>query len=82
MDKILKRIYEEVIYYEQEAVEADSRINKEIIGISSKYADKLTKPESEELRSLLYRISLTAQEKGFLLGMRYMWRLFKLLEKD
>ena len=82
MDKLLRRIYEEILYYEKEGIEADRRINQELAGLSEKYADRLTKEDFEELKSLLCQISLMAQEEGFLLAIKYMCKLFKLLDMD
>lgn len=82
MDKLLRKIFEEILYYEKEGIEADRRINQEFAGRTEEYADRLTKEDYEKLKSLLCHISLMAQEEGFLLGMKYMWKLFKLLDMD
>lgn len=82
MNQLLKKIYEEILYYEKETVEADRRINREFAGISASYVKKMNVTEKEELESLLQQVSLAAQEEGFLLGMKYMWRLIRLLDRD
>ncbi len=82
MDKLFKKIYEEIIYYEKETVEADRRISDEIDGLCVSLAEKLTKEETGKLKGFLCRVSLTAQEEGFLLGMKYMWKLSKFLDTD
>ncbi len=76
MEDLFKKIYKNVIYYEDEAIHMDKEINKKIEKYINLYENKLTKSEKEQLKSILYKISYDAEESGFYLGIKYCIKTF------
>lgn len=81
MKSLLKKIYENVICYEEDAIQMDKTINKEIEELLLKCCSKFKDDEIEQLKSNIYQLALTAEQEGFELGMKYAYRLFVGLEK-
>lgn len=75
MDKILKKIYEDIIYYEKDVVQMDNKINMDIDEILESYQKELKQIDINIIKELLYKETFNAQREGFKLGMRYMLKL-------
>ena len=72
---LLKRIFADVISQEEDCVMTDKYIDTKVQLIADNYKEKLTADELEELRGLLYHVSLIAQKEGFVLGMKYLLKI-------
>lgn len=71
MNDLLKKVYEKVVYYEQEHIEAGKRIDKEAADLLEKtYGGRLAESEIEELKNLVYASNFNAQYEGFMLGVK------------
>ncbi len=80
MNELLKKIYDNIIRYEKDAVEMDWRIEEEIKHLIQPYQNKLTADKLETLKDLLYGAALPAEREGFMLGVQYTLKiLFTLL---
>lgn len=75
MSDLLKRIYENVIRYEQEAINMEKRITKEVDAICKPYKGKLSADELEELQDILFEIALSGEQEGFQLGVLSLMKL-------
>lgn len=75
MNELLKKIYEEVIYYEKDMFEAEKQIDTQINQLIEPYTNELTENDMELIKTLMYQTSLIAEQKGFLLGMKYMLKM-------
>lgn len=75
MSDLLKKIYESVIFDEQDTVQIDKTIDNKIHAITDKYKDQLTIDELEELLGLLYHTALISKQEGFRLGMKYLLKI-------
>lgn len=71
MGKIVKKIYEEIVRNEADAIKLNSTMDDEIKHIMESVIHKGSELEMEELQNLFFDVALSAQRKGFLLGMRY-----------
>lgn len=74
MSELLK-IYENVVRYEEEAVNMEKHIIEEVDKITEQYEKRFNADELEELQDVLFSVALTAEHKGFVLGMRYLAKL-------
>ena len=71
MNEILRKIYDNIICYEKETVEAGWRIDCEIKKLAHPYREKLGEDQMDGLESLLSQISLISQREGFEIGVRF-----------
>lgn len=76
MNKLLKRIFDEIIIYERDYIEMDAGIDKEIEKYLMEYKGKMNQEEMENLKNLLYGITKISEQEGFFLGWRYAVRVF------
>lgn len=76
MNKLLKRIFDEIISYEKDFIKMDAIINREIEKHTAVYQTKMNREDIEELKNLLYEISRISEREGFFLGIRYAIRIF------
>ena len=75
MNNLLLKIYEGAIRHEEEAINMEKRITKEVDRITKPYEGTMTRKEFEGLQDLLFDISLVAEQEGFALGVRYAVKL-------
>lgn len=75
MNELLKKIFDNVISYEDDTVEVDRQIDEKIHIIIDQYREKLTDIELEELSGHLYYIALLAEQEGFQLGIKYLLKI-------
>lgn len=76
MDKLLKKIFDDIISYEKDFIEMDAIVNREIEKHTAEYQEKMNREEMEELKNLLYEITKISEREGFFLGIRYAVRIF------
>lgn len=76
MDKLLKKIFDEIVSYEKDFIKMDAIINREIEKHTAVYQTKMNREDIEELKNLLYEISRISEREGFFLGIRYAIRIF------
>lgn len=76
MDKLLKKIFDEIVSYEKDFIKMDAIINREIEKHTAVYQTKMNREDIEELKNLLYEISSISEREGFFLGIRYAIRIF------
>lgn len=82
MERILTKIYEEIISYESDAVQMDQDVVKELDKVMAGSALKLSDEDKEGVREVCYQVALTAERKGFYLGMRYLFRFLVALLQE
>lgn len=76
MDKLLKKIFDDIISYEKDFIKMDAIVNREIEKHTAEYQEKMNIEETEELKNLLYEITKISEREGFFLGIRYAVRIF------
>ncbi len=76
MRNLLKKVYENIVYYEEDSLAIGKELDEKINIYIQKYSNKLTQNELEELKGIFYKNSLDAEEKGFYLGVKYTMKLF------
>lgn len=80
MNKLLKKIYEEVICYENDTRKIDKILETEIQELLHPYAKQFSHEQIETILSLMYAIQLKAMQEGFQHGAKYtLSTLFALL---
>lgn len=70
-DNLLKKIFDDVIAYEAEAIEIRSSIEDEVKKLIPPYVSKIDDKEKEAFEDMCYDISYFAELGGFRLGMKY-----------
>ena len=70
-DNLLKKIFDDVIAYEEEAVRIRSGIEDEVKKLMNPYVSKMDGKEREAFEDMCYDISYFAELGGFRLGMKY-----------
>lgn len=70
-EDLLKKIYESVIAYEEEAIDITRSVESEIKNLMNPYASKMDGKEKETFEDMCYDISYFAQFGGFRLGVKY-----------
>lgn len=76
MDELLKKIYEEVLCYEQDILEAGQKKDIEINQLVEVYKEQLDEKTLEIVKTLMYQISLSSEQTGFWLGVKYAIKFF------
>lgn len=80
MNELLKKIYEEVICYEEDMLKAGKQIDMEINKLIEIYTDQLDEKTLEIVKTLMHQISFASEQTGFWLGVKYTMKwLFKQL---
>ena len=75
MDKLLKKIYKEVINHEKETIYTYRKVDDEINSLIKPYESRLNPEELEELKNMLYTIAVTAEQAGFEVGVQFITKL-------
>lgn len=75
MHEMLGKIYDNIICYEKEAVEAGWRIDAEIKKLAHPYEEKLSEDEMDGLESLLSQISFVSKREGFEIGVKFAFKI-------
>lgn len=81
MNDLLKKIYSEILIYEEDIISINKSTDEKVAELTAPYQQKLSDDEMEQLKSLLYAISLSAEQTGFEVGVRFAVQLLiKLLQ--
>lgn len=75
MNELLKKIYNNVLVYEEQVTKISKVVDDEINTLIEPYQDKLSDTELEELKDLLSSTALVAEQTGFEIGMRFAIKL-------
>jgi len=75
MSTLLEKIYREIIYYEEDAVEMENELAEEIEQLAAPYRKKVNKKQMAQFKAVIYESAFAAETKAFWLGMRYAFRL-------
>lgn len=75
MNKLLKKLFDNVINNEKETIEVNKQIDNRIHTILDQYKEELTEEELEKFSSHLYYVALVAEQEGFQLGMKYLFKI-------
>lgn len=70
-DGLLKKIYEDVIVYEAEAIDIRRSIEDEVKNLMTPYVSKMDEKGKESFEDMCYDISYFAELGGFRIGMKY-----------
>lgn len=76
MDGIWKKIYERVIYQEEDLQKVERGLDLEIHKLLEPYGDVFGGDELECVRNLMYATESKSLQEGVCLGIRYALRLF------
>lgn len=79
MNETLQKIYDDIVCYEKETVDAGWRIDREIKDLIHPYEEKMDAEEFDELKSIMSQTAYTAEREGFEIGVRFALRLFTAL---
>ena len=71
MKEIWEKIYEKVIYQEEDGQKVEKVLDMEINKLLMPYESRFNKNELETIRDLMYAIESKAMKEGFWLGARY-----------
>lgn len=74
MKDLKKRLFE-LIYYDEDTVAMDERVNKEVAKYLQHYTCSMTKEQKEECQALVYDMTAKAEYEGFWLGIKYAFKL-------
>lgn len=75
MDEVWKKIYERVIYQEEDLQKAERELELEIHKLLEPYGDMFGRNELECVRSLMYATESKSLQEGVCIGIRYALRL-------
>lgn len=81
MDKLLRKIYDEVICYEKDVSEMNKKIEKQNINILKKYSSQ-HEIEEETLLDLIDSATEFAEYEGFCIGMKYAFKCMVKIFED
>lgn len=81
MDKLLKKIYDEVICYEEDVTKMNKTIEKESMDILKKHSNQFS-TEEEKLLELLDDAASFAVREGFCMGMKYAFKIMTKIFKE
>lgn len=80
MNKLFKKIYQEVLVYEEDIVKGNHQVDKLLNDLTEPYKEQSTDDELEKLKELLSIMALTAEQTGFENGVKFTLKmLFSLL---
>lgn len=79
MNETLKKIYDDIVCYQKETVEAGWRIDREIKDLIHPYEEKLDTEQLDELKSIMSQTAYIAEREGFEIGVRFALKLFTAL---
>lgn len=82
MDKLLEKIYDEVICNEKDVTRMNKTIENNNVNILKKYNGSFNKEEEEILLELLDDAASSAGRKGFCMGVKYTFKIIAALFKN
>ena len=75
MNQLLKKIYENVLVYEESTQKITKEVDETIKAIMESYQNQLAYEEQEKLQDLLSSVALTATQAGIELGIQFLFQL-------
>ena len=75
MKEIWEKIYEKVIYQDEDVQKVEKELDLEIQKFLMAYESKFNKNDLETIRDLMYAIESKSMKEGFWLGARYVLSL-------
>ncbi len=82
MDKLLEKIYDEVICDEKDVARMNKAIENNNINILKKYNGRFSEEEEEILLELLDDAASSAGRQGFCVGVKYTFKIIAALFKN
>lgn len=82
MNNLLERIYQEIIYYEEDTVRMENEIAGEIDAMAAPYHDDFSEEQLAAVKAVIYETAFIAETKAFWLGVRYAFRLWGMLQRE
>ena len=79
MEGLLEKVFKEVIYFEDDIVQMENGLAKEIEKLLAPYAGQYDEGQMEQFRATIYEAIFTAEAKTFWIGVRYAHRLSRQL---
>ena len=75
MTDLIERIYNDILVYEKDTVEIDSKVSEKISQITERYSEKLTPDEQEKLKDILHEAVFSAEVAGIKVGIKFTFEL-------
>lgn len=75
MNNLLRKIYQDVLVYEEDTIAVNQEIETERSRLMKEYQERLNAEEMEELNDKMASIALIAEMVGFELGVQFAARL-------
>ena len=76
MEDLLSKIYDKIAFYEQDGVQLGEKYDNVVNELLKPLEGNKTEDETEEIRELIYNASYSAEKYGFILGVRFLAKLF------
>lgn len=77
MNEVLKKIYDEVVSQERDAVKILSTADAIVKETMQTYKSKLSDDELEQLQDLLFSTILVGEQAGFEIGMKFALKMLQ-----
>lgn len=81
MNKLFKKIYQEVLVYEEDIVKGNHQVDKLLNDLTEPYKEQSTDDELEKLKELLSIMALTAEQTGFENGVKFTLKMLFFIVK-
>lgn len=82
MTDLLKRIYNDILVWEENTVKIDRKVSEKINEITDRYSGQLTPDKLEMLKDILYEVAFTAEHAGLKIGMKFILELLYSVFED
>lgn len=82
MNELLKKIYENVICYEKDALQMGERMDTVVNDLIEPYTEHFKEQDIETVKELMYAICLKSEQEGFQLGIQYTLKMLIQLLAD
>lgn len=82
MSDLLKKIYNNVLVYEEDIVKTNREIDEERNRLVECYVQQLSDKEKDQLKDIMSSMALTAEMAGFENGVRFAFQLLGSLVFD
>lgn len=75
MNELIKKIYMEIICYEEDVLKTGKQLDREVATLLKPYEEELDEKHLEIVKTLMYQTILVAEQEGFWLGIKYAVKL-------
>lgn len=75
MEDLLSKIYDKVVYYEQDCIRFGKEYDCKVGEIVEPLKTTMSESDVEAIKELIYNASYDAEKYGFMLGARFMAKL-------